>query len=81
MNLFVSVISTYLPLFCLQGVAETQFLVTPLTMYGGKKITDAEAQQIHKGPMAAQRAENKPDPVSNEIHASVSTTTEIALLE
>ena len=35
-------------------------------MYGGKEITDAEAQQIHKGPMAAQRAENKPDPVSNE---------------
>ena len=35
-------------------------------MYGGKEITDAEARQIHKGPMAAQRAENKPDPVSNE---------------
>ena len=53
-------------IFYLQGVAETQFLVTPLTMYGGKEITDAEAQQIHKGPMAARRAENKPDPVSNE---------------
>ena len=40
-------------------------------MYGGKKITDAEAQQIHKGPMAAQRAENKPDPVGNEKRFSI----------
>ena len=71
MNLFVSVISTYLPLFYLQGVAETQFLVTPLTMYGGKKITDAEARQVHEGPMAAQRAENKPDPVSSEKRFSI----------
>ena len=50
--------------FSLQAVAEIQFLVTPLTMYGGKPITSAEAQQIHKGPMSAIKGGNKPDPVS-----------------
>ncbi len=55
-----------------QAVAETQFLVSPLTMYGGKEITDAEAQQIHKGPMSSLKGENKPDPVSHTERSGLS---------
>ncbi len=43
-------------------VAETQFLVTPLSEYGGKPITPGEAQEIHKGPSQAQK-KGKPNPV------------------
>ncbi len=46
----------------LQVVAETQFLVTPLSQYGGKPITPGEAQQLHKGP-TQKKGQNKPNPV------------------
>ena len=36
---------------------ETQFLVTPLLVYGGRTITDAEAVALHNGPTAGMYSE------------------------
>ena len=37
-------------LYLWEVAVETEFLVTPLLVYGGRPITDAEAGMLHQGP-------------------------------
>ena len=60
-------------LYLWEVAVETEFLVTPLLVYGGREIRDAEAERLHQGPQGRLYGERDLSDIKSFVQLQVGT--------